>query len=143
MYFEEFIAGQRFTSPQRTITQADLKAFVQLSGLDLPMFMSDDAARQAGHHRRIIPAPLQLSLAMGLTKAAGVFDQVKAVAGFDGLRFLRPVHPGDSLQVHIEVAETRKVSRQDRGLVLLDFTALVDGQAVMKARGIYLMALRG
>ncbi len=143
MHFEQFAAGQSFTSPARIITHQDLDAFVALSGLDLPMFMDDDGARSAGHSRRLVPAPLQLSLAMGLAKRTGVFDHVLAVAGFDDMRFLRPVHPGDSMVVDIKVTQTRRSHRPDAGLVVLEYSATVDGEPVMQAVGAYLMRVAG
>lgn len=143
MLFKEFTPGMRFVSPVRVITGEDIDAFVALSGLDLPMFMDDAEARKVGHSSRIAPAPFQLSVAMGLARRTGVFDHVLAVAGFDDMRFLRPVHIGDGFSVEIEVLSTRPLKREDAGLVMLAYRGMVGKQMVMETTGAYLMRTSG
>ncbi len=143
MYWEEFQPGMSGETPTRRITAQDVDTFIALSGLDLAMFQNDAGARARGHAARLVPGPLVLSVAMGLVRAMGWFDQVVAVAGFEDLRFLRPVHPGHSLQVRVRVLETRPTGHPDRGLVRLDYRGLDQfGQEVMRARGAYLMLRR-
>ena len=140
MYFEEFVPGGHLVTSSRQVTAGDIDAFIQLSGLANPLFMTDDGARAAGHSSRLVPAPLQLSLAMGLCQQASFFDHVVAVLEFDRMKFLGPVHPGHSLQLEVEVLEARPTSRPDRGLVILGYSLInQDHAAVMTARAVYLM----
>lgn len=144
MYFEQFKAKQVFTTAQRTVTAEDLDRFIELSGLDNPLFLSDQGARAAGHAQRLAPAPWQLSMAMGLCQQAGLFDHVVAVLGFDRMRFLRPVHPGHQLRLVAEVLQCRPTQNPQRGLVELDYRMTnQDGQTVMTARAVYLMRRQG
>jgi acyl dehydratase len=143
MYFEEFTPGLGLATALRLISPQDIDAFIQLSGLANPIFMSDDGARAAGHQARLVPAPLQLSLAMGLCQQAGFFDHVAAVLEFDRMKFLGPVHPGQSLRLEAEVLEARPTARPDRGLVILGYTLKnQDQQVVMTAKAVYLMRRR-
>ena len=140
MYFEDFVIDEEKITPSRKVTAEDLDAFIRLSGLDNPIFNSEGGAREMGHRGRLVPAPFQLSLAMGLCQQAGLFDRVVAVLEFENLRFLRPVHPGATLKVRARAVEKRPTSRPERGLVVLDYDLLdQDGQAVMSARAKYLM----
>lgn len=143
MYFEEFITGQKLTTPERTVTGRDIDRFVELVGLDNPIFRTDDGAEAAGHTGRLVPGPLQLSLGMGLCQAAGIFDHVAAVAQFDELKFRRPVHPGDRLRMDILVGPVRTSRNPSRGVVKLDYRLLVnDGEPALTTTGTYLMLRR-
>lgn len=143
MYFEEFTPQTKITTPTRTITLDDIESFIKLSGLANPLFMSDQGAQARGHAQRLAPAPLQLSLAMGLCQQAGLFDHVVAVLGFDRMRFLKPVHPGHSISLKAAVLRARPTTRPDRGLVVLGYEMLnQNGEAVMRTEATYLMARR-
>ena len=140
MYFEEFKPGRRLVTAGRLVTTGDIDTFIQLSGLANPIFMTEDGARAAGHPDRLVPAPLQLSLAMGLCQQAGFFDHVAAVLEFDRMKFLKTVHPGQSILLEAEVLEARPTARTDRGLVVLEYTLKnEEQQAVMTTRAVYLM----
>ena len=143
MYYEDFKMNQVIITPERTVVENELDEFIRLSGLVNPMFLSDEGGRAAGHTGRIVPGPFQLSLAMGLFQKAGVFDHVVAVAEFDPLRFIRPVHIGDTLTLSARVMETSPTSNPDRGKVVLDIDLKKqDDQSVMTGRAIYLMRHR-
>jgi acyl dehydratase len=143
MYFEEFEPGKKIETPSRTIAPEDIDSFVDLSGLDLAMFMDDAGARAAGHAVRLAPGPLVLSLAMGLVRKTGWFDQVVAVAGFDELRFIKTVHPGDTLRIKVEVKQAEPTHDPERGLVVLAYTGLNQhGDIVLSSRAIYLYKRR-
>ncbi len=144
MYFEEFTPGRKIETPTITITLDDVDSFIELSGLDLAMFISDAGAQAMGHEARLVPGPLVLSKAMGLVRQTGWFDQVVAVAGFDGLRFLKPMHPGDELRLKVEVKEAQPTHDPDRGLVILSYTGLNQhGDIVLSSQAIYLYKRHG
>jgi acyl dehydratase len=139
MYYEDFKVGRLIQVGSRQVTVEDLDAFIRLVGLDNRMFLSDEGARQAGHPARLVPGPLQLSLAMGLCQQAGLFDQVVAVAQFKELNFLKPVHPGDTLTMTALPLKSRPTKDPSRGLVLLRYEIVNQkGQTVLTADGTYL-----
>lgn len=144
MYFEEFKPGKKVTTPTRIVTPDDIDSFISLSGLDLAMFMNDSGAQAAGHETRLAPGPLVLSLAMGLVRQTGWFDQVVAVAGFDDLRFIKTVHPGDELHLKVEVKQAEPTHDPERGLVILSYTGFNQhGDIVLSSQAIYLYKCRG
>jgi acyl dehydratase len=144
MYFEEFEPGKTIETPGRTITTEDIDSFIDLSGLDLAMFISDEGARAAGHSARLAPGPMVLSIAMGMVRRTGWFDQVVAVAGFDELRFIKTVHPGDELRLKIEVKQAEPTHDPKRGLVILAYTGFNQhDEIVLSSRAIYLYKRRG
>lgn len=145
MYYEDFRVGQRIEVGSRLMTDEDVASFVDLVGLHLKIFQSDDGARDFGHPRRLVPGPLQLSVAMGLAaqSGSGLFNQVVAVARFDKMKFLRPAHPGQTLTLYAKVLEKRATSNPTRGMVLLEYEILNDdNQPTLTALGTYLFLRR-
>ena len=77
-YFDELEVGDQFTSPRRTVTEADVVIFTSLTGLLNPLFTDEEFAREKGLGGRVAPGPLTISYAIGLTDEL-VFGTVAAV----------------------------------------------------------------
>ncbi|MBV9188876.1 MAG: MaoC family dehydratase N-terminal domain-containing protein [Betaproteobacteria bacterium] len=112
--FEDVRVGFRFRTHRRTITQADLAAFVNTSWLTEELFtVEDDASRAI--KGRAVPAALVYSFAEGL---------LLPTMQDTGLAFLNatldvkgPTLVGDTIHVEAQVTEARLTSKGDRGLV--------------------------
>lgn len=139
MHYESFHPGLSTVTPSRTVSAEELDAFLDIAGLHLPMFLDDEGAREVGHPRRLVTGPMILAVALGLVRAHGWFDQVVAVLEFNEMRFLKAVHPGDSLRAAITVMETRPTRDPGRGLVVLSFDIRnQDEVTVLSMKGTYL-----
>ena len=112
--FEDLRVGFRFRTHRRTIADADLAHFINLSWLTEELFAVDDDANRAikGH---AVPAALVYSFAEGL---------LLPTMQDTGLAFLNatldvkgPTRVGDTIHVEAEVIEHRLTSKGDRGLV--------------------------
>lgn len=112
--FEDVRVGFRFRTHRRTITEADLAAFVNTSWLTEELFtVEDDASRAI--KGRAVPAALVYSFAEGL---------LLPTMQDTGLAFLNatldvkgPTIVGDTIHVEAQVTEARLTSKGDRGLV--------------------------
>ena len=112
--FEDLSVGFTFRTHRRTINEADLAAFVNLSWLTEELFtVEDDSARAI--KGRAVPAALVYSFAEGL---------LLPTMQDTGLAFLTatldvkaPTLVGDTVHVECEVIEHRLASKGDRGLV--------------------------
>ncbi len=143
MYFEEFAAGAEFATGLRQITEADVVTFLDLSLLKNPIFLDDKAAQSMGHPKRILPAPLLISVAMGLCQQRGLFDQMVAVLEFDYVKFQKPSYLGDSVQVRSRVVLARPTRHVQRGLVRLNFELHNQRrESVLEMQAVYLMLRR-
>ncbi|MFZ3114541.1 MAG: MaoC/PaaZ C-terminal domain-containing protein [Syntrophales bacterium] len=143
MYFEEFAAGAEFATGLRQITEADVVTFLNLSLLKNPIFLDDRAAQSMGHPKRILPAPLLISVAMGLCQQRGLFDQMVAVLEFDYVKFQKPSYLGDSVQVKSRVVLARPTRHVQRGLVRLNFELHNQRrESVLEMQAVYLMLRR-
>jgi acyl dehydratase len=112
--FEDLRMGFRFRTHRRTIGEADLAQFVNVSWLTEELFaVADDAGRAI--KGRAVPAALVYAFAEGL---------LLPTMQDTGLAFLNatldvkaPVLVGDTIHVEAEVIEHRLTSKGDRGLV--------------------------
>jgi len=117
-YLDDLVPGQRFGSGRVTVTAADITAFA--TAFDPQPFHLDEAAARGSIFRGLAAsgwhtAALTMRLLVGseFRPAGGIIG-----AGMDELRWPRPVRPGDTLRVEVEVLETRPSrSRPDQGLV--------------------------
>jgi acyl dehydratase len=112
--FEDLKAGFRFRTHRRTIAEADLAAFINLTWLTEELFaVADDSARAI--KGRPVPGALVYSFAEGL---------LLPTMQDTGLAFLNcmldvkgPTIVGDTIHVECEVTEHRLASKGERGLV--------------------------
>ena len=117
-YFEEFAVGDRFTSGTVTIGESDITDFARR--YDPQPFHIDPAAAQETIFGGLIASGFQtLAAGFRLIWDTGIFaGSSLGSPGFDELRWLKPVRPGDTLHVECEVVEIRpSQSKPDRGIV--------------------------
>lgn len=115
-YFEEMPAGFKFRTFGRTITEADLVAFVSTTGFTEVLFTDIEFLKtQSAIKGRVVPAALIYSFSEGLI--------TPSLQG-TGLAFLNakidvkaPTFVNDTIHVECEVVESRPASKGDRGLV--------------------------
>jgi acyl dehydratase len=112
--FDDLEAGMQFRTHRRTIAEADLAAFVNLSWLTEELFTVEDESGRAIKGRPV-PAAMVYAFAEGL---------LLPTMQDTGLAFLNatldvkaPTVVGDTIHVECEVTEHRAASKGERGLV--------------------------
>jgi oxepin-CoA hydrolase/3-oxo-5,6-dehydrosuberyl-CoA semialdehyde dehydrogenase len=110
-YFEDLQVGDSLLTHRRTVTEADIVNFGGVSGDYFYMHFDELAARNSQFGKRIAHGYFVLSAAAGLFvwHAEG---PVLANYGLDSLRFVKPVAPGDTIQVRITCK--RKIDKPKR-----------------------------
>lgn len=125
LYLEDLSEGQRFTSGRHRVEEADIHRFAREYDPQ-PFHLDAEAAKTtlfaglaaSGWHTAAIT--MRLTVDSGFSLAGGVIG-----AGFDELKWPRPVRPGDELHLLIEVLEVRPSrSKPDRGTVKVRSTTL-------------------
>ncbi len=109
LHFDELEVGYTLNTRSRTVTLADIEQFAHFTG-DLFYAHMDEAAAAANPFfpGRVAHGYLILSFAAGLFVEAAP-GPVLANTGLDTLRFLKPLSPGESMQVMLTVkAKTRR-----------------------------------
>lgn len=99
-HFEELAIGETYHTPSRTITDEDVDRFSNLSGDHFYAHQSDEMARQGVFERKVAHGYFVLSASAGLfvDPAPG---PVLANYGLEGLRFVKPVYPGDAIHARL------------------------------------------
>jgi acyl dehydratase len=115
--WEEMTVGLAFRTSARTVTETDLINFITLHGFTEPLFTDARHAAEGNYTGRLIPGALTYCLGEGLVL------QTNALHG-TGLAFMhmeldvrRPVYVGDTLEVVVEITESRASSKPGRGVV--------------------------
>jgi acyl dehydratase len=136
-YLEDFAAGQVYGSGRLSVDAGGIKRFAAEFDPQ-PFHLDDEAARASffgglaasGWHTAALTMRLLVESELG--PAGGIIG-----AGFDELRWPRPVRPGDELRVESEVLEVRpSKSRPAQGMVKVRTTTLnQNGEAVQVSVG--------
>ncbi len=103
-YFEELEVGQTLTTHRRTITEADIVNFANLSWDHFYAHTDDTSLEGTFFERRVAHGYFVIAAAAGLFVDPGK-GPVLANYGLDELRFIKPVYVGATLQVKLTVKE--------------------------------------
>ena len=109
-----------YTSPFRTITDEDISQFLILTGLKNPIFTDKNFAEQHSLGWRLVPAPLLIGIAIGLTDSL-ISGTVKAVVEIEKANFIKPVKVLDTIQVKTQakfVEDEKGDKKRDLGLLI-------------------------
>lgn len=142
-FFEDFAAGQVFSSQGRTITEADVVTFAGWSWDTNPVHTDAESAREGRFGERIAHGLLGMSVAMGLVSRLGVFEACSiALLGVDDWRFIRPLLVGDTVRCRVEILDVRLTSKGDAGILARRLTLLNQREEVVQEGEIGLMVSR-
>jgi acyl dehydratase len=120
--------GEKFVSPGRTITEADIVMFAALSGDWTELHTNAEYMKKTIFGQRIAHGLLTLSVASGLAlRARKIPLEVIAFLGLDNARFTAPVFIGDTIWVESEVVEARP-SKSRPGAGIIKFRNVVKNQ---------------
>lgn len=116
-YFEDYVVGSKHITPARTIADADVRAFADLTGDHHPLHLDEAYARGTIFGARISHGLLGLALVNGLAYGS-IIDETYVLA-FLGIEwaFAGPIRLGDTLCAHMRIADSRPTSKPDRGIV--------------------------
>lgn len=122
--FSDLRVGFRFRTHRRTIREADLVAFMTLTGLTEEIFAVKDK-------KQLVPGALVYSFAEGLLLPS---MQDTGVAFLNAsLDIKGPTYVDDTIHVECEVSEHRPTSKGERGLVrFVNKVVNQDGETVLE-----------
>jgi acyl dehydratase len=115
LHFEDIEVGDSWTSPARTVTEADVVNFAGLTGDYTPLHIDHEYAKKSPYGRPIAHGLLGLSLMAGLSSGHPNVHTA-ALIRVNDWKFLRPIFLGDTIHVVTEVME-KLVTGRKRGKV--------------------------
>jgi acyl dehydratase len=107
-WFEDFVLGETFYIPSRTVTEAHFLAFQAASGDNHPSHYDRAYCKQHGHKDLLAHG---YQIVIQTAAGAGIFPFLveDSMLGFveQSSRFLKPVYAGDTLYPLLEVSELK------------------------------------
>jgi acyl dehydratase len=114
-HYDELPVGWRFQTKRRTITEADLGAFINLTWFTEELFVNQSGSDERALQGRVVPAMMLYCFAEGLISPSMEFTGLAFLAAEIDVK--RPTIVGDTIHVECEVLESRAASKGNRGLV--------------------------
>jgi acyl dehydratase len=106
---------------RRTIAEADMLGFVQLTGLLEELWLDAGKAEATGLYTgRLVPGYLTLTFAEGLVVLTGMMRGAVGMLGVTDIKWPAPVICGDTIPAEIEVLEARLSKNRARGVVVTE-----------------------
>ena len=116
-FFEDFEVGAELVhAVPRTITEGEGAVYIGLTGSRYPLHCSAEFARSLGYPRETVNDLLVFHIVFGKTVNDVSLNAV-ANLGYAGVRFLRPVYPGDTLRSISTVVGKKENSNGKTGVV--------------------------
>jgi acyl dehydratase len=144
-YFEDYLPGAVYEYGEIAVGEAEIVDFARK--YDPQPIHVDKAAAAAGTFGGLIASGWQTATVMMRLVVEHYLSSVASLAspGIDELRWVRPVRPGDTLHIRVEVLEaTRSRSRPDRGIVRSLVEVLnQNGEVVMSLKPMNMLRCRG
>lgn len=141
LYFDEFSQGQKFISKARTVTEADVVNFSNLTWDHNSLHIDKEYAKGTAFGRRIAHGIMGIAFQAGLTS----FLTEKSIIALLNINwnFNKPVFIGDTIHVEQTVEEMRKTSDGRRGVLTFKKELInQDNDAVQNGLITVLLAIR-
>ena len=125
MLLHDFKPGDTITTMRRTVAEADVLAFVQLTGLFEELWLDAGKAQATGlYSGRLAPGYLTMTFAEGLLVLSGWMRHAVGMLGITDVKWVAPVACGDTIRAEVDVVEARPSKKPDRGVVVLKHRVL-------------------
>ncbi len=116
IHYEDYRLGDQRTTTGRTITETDFVVHAGHTGDFFPHHMDAEFAKTLPGGQRIAHGTMVFSIGIGLT--ASLINPVAFSYGYDRLRFIRPVHIGDTIKTRVTISDKNDdPKRADMGRV--------------------------
>lgn len=139
IHFEDYKLGDERRTTGRTITETDFVVHAGHTGDFFPHHMDAEFAKSLPGGQRIAHGTMVFSIGVGLT--ATLINPVAFSYGYDRLRFIRPVHIGDTIHTRVVIsAKEDDPKRADHGRVTEQLQVINQrGETVLAADHILLV----
>ena len=119
-YFEDYQVGEKFISPGRTVTDADISIVLGIGRYIDPFMIDEEYAKETVFGGRIAAGRFIIFMMGGLVGMSHFMDLETAIAvvGLDKIRFRSPLRAGDTIKVEVELVEKKETSKADRGITV-------------------------
>jgi acyl dehydratase len=145
LYLEDIEVGRVMMSPGRTVTEADIVMFANMTGDWSAAHTDDEFCKTSMYGKRVAHGALGFAIHSGLLTRTVEFQRVVGLAGlgFREWKYTGPIFVGDTVTLKITVVNTRITSKKDRGILTLKRELVnQDGKTVQEGFSDILVATR-
>jgi len=114
-FFEDYNLGDSRETLGRTITESDFVIHAGQTGDFFPHHMDAEWCKTQPFKQRIAHGTLTFSVAIGMT--ATQINPEAFSKGYDRLRFVKPVHIGDTIHVKVTISDKGDTKKSHLGQV--------------------------
>lgn len=141
-FFEDYEVGTSRKTFGRTITEADIVTHAGHSGDFFPHHMDAEWCANQEFGQRVAHGTMTFTIGVGLT--ATIINPVAFSLGYDRLRFIAPVHIGDTICTNVEIKEKYPDNKRDNYGRVIEATTVLnqDEKTVLYCEHIYLVQMR-
>ena len=143
-YWDDLEVGRKFRTLRRTITEADIVAFIGVTGMVETLFTDLTFSEQGNGPMkgRVVPAACTYTIIEGLLCQATMQTTGLALLEVEK-KVLKPVLAGDTVYAEVEVTAIRPTRKGNRGIVTTMNSVLNQhGETVIQYRAVRMMAGR-
>ena len=115
-FFEDYKLGAIRKTLGRTITETDFVVHAGHTGDFFPHHMDEEWCKTQPFRQRIAHGTLTFSVAIGMT--ATEINPEAFSKGYDRLRFIKPVHIGDTIRVEVTISDKSDSKKPGLGTVV-------------------------
>ncbi len=138
--YEQFTIGDRFVTPSRTVTEADIVNFAGLSGDFNPLHIDEVFARKTPFGTRIAHGMLVAAMATGMGNWLGILEGTVIALMEQFIQYKAPTRAGDTVHLEMEVVDKKETSKPDRGIIVFSADVInQEGKAVVEGRWTLMM----
>ncbi len=134
-FFDDWIVGEEFMTPSRTMTETDVVLFAAMSGDYNELHTSEEFGKKTQFGRRIGHGLLGLAVSHGLLFRLGLLDGTAiAFLGVEEWKFEAPFFIGDTIRVKVKVADKKESkSKPDRGVIKLFLQVIKEEGTILQS----------
>ena len=139
-FYEDYTLGHVRKTLGRTITETDFVVHAGQTGDFFPHHMDAEWCKTQPFGQRIAHGTLTFSVAIGMT--ATEINPEAFSKGYDKLRFIKPVHIGDTIRVEVTISEKSSAKKPELGTIVEHVEVLNQRDEVVLACDHILLAKR-
>ena len=115
IFFEDYTIGDKRITLGRTITETDFVVHAGHTGDFFPHHMDAEWCKTQPFGQRIAHGTMIFSIGIGLT--ASEINPEAFSRGYDALRFVKPVHIGDTIHSEVTISSKSDAKKPEYGSV--------------------------
>ncbi|MFK9094342.1 MaoC family dehydratase [Bacillus salipaludis] len=120
-YYEDYTVGEEVITSGRTLTHADIRLFNGATDASHPAHVDAEYSKEHPFGKIVVPGALIIGVIDGFV-VQNLFTRKTKIAhyGYDKIRFLSPVTPGDTIYMIAKVIEKRD-KNEGFGIIKFEF----------------------